>query len=294
MSSHSEISSLPRISIVTPSLNQRAYLEDAIQSVLQQDYPNFEHIIIDGGSTDGTLEILQRYPHLRWISEADRGQSEAINKGFHLARGDWMAWLNADDYYLPGAFTAVSHVMSSAPQADVLYGNCIFVDERGGFQRAKIEHPFDFGVLLYYGCYIPSTGATFFRRSVIEDGHRLSVAYRIVMDFEYFVRLAAARKVFVYVNAPLAAFRWHETNQSLQSRLRRAERLRVQRDWSRSRGPDPMYDGLAQLFRVKRIARKIFSGAYWKERQLRQFQGQDTRWFTSAEGARVCSQLVES
>jgi len=98
----------PSISIVTPSLNQGRYIEQTIQSVLLQNYPNFEHIVIDGGSTDGTVEILKKYPHLKWISEKDSGQSEALNKGLKMATGDIIAWINSDDWYAEGAFNNVA------------------------------------------------------------------------------------------------------------------------------------------------------------------------------------------
>ena len=96
-----------KISVITPSLNCRTYIEDAIKSVLQQDYPDFEHIIADGGSTDGTLDILKKYSHLKWITGPDLGQSDAMNKGFGLSAGDIIVYLNADDYFMPGAFSSV-------------------------------------------------------------------------------------------------------------------------------------------------------------------------------------------
>jgi glycosyltransferase involved in cell wall biosynthesis len=97
----------PKISVITPSLNKFRYLGEAIESVLRQDYPNFEHIVADGGSTDGTIEILKKYPHLKWISERDKGQSDAMNKGFSMSSGEIVTYLNADDYFEPGAFNAV-------------------------------------------------------------------------------------------------------------------------------------------------------------------------------------------
>ncbi len=105
--------SYPKISIVTPSYNSAEFIEDCIQSVLKQNYPNFEHIIIDGGSTDGTVEILKKYPHLKWISEPDEGQSDALNKGFKKAEGDIIGWLNSDDVYLPGTFNKVADILSN-------------------------------------------------------------------------------------------------------------------------------------------------------------------------------------
>ena len=96
----------PLVSVVTPSYNQGRYIEETIQSVLNQDYFRIEHIVVDGGSTDETLSVLKKYPHLKWVSEPDRGQSHAINKGFQIAKGEIAAWLNSDDTYLPGAVTA--------------------------------------------------------------------------------------------------------------------------------------------------------------------------------------------
>jgi glycosyltransferase involved in cell wall biosynthesis len=115
----------PTISIVTPSFNAAAYLEDAILSVSRQGRVAVEHIVTDAVSTDGTLEILRQYPHLRWISEPDRGQSDAINKGFLLAKGELVGWLNADDYYLPGALEAIANAAAAHPEADVIYGDCV-------------------------------------------------------------------------------------------------------------------------------------------------------------------------
>ena len=134
----------PKISIVTPSYNQGRFIEDSIQSVLNQNYPNFEHIIIDNCSTDGTLEILKKYPHLDWISESDRGQSHGLNKGFHRSRGEWILWLNADDYCLPGVFEKVSYTFSDYPEFDVIYGEAIFVDKFGNPIRIKHDHAFDY------------------------------------------------------------------------------------------------------------------------------------------------------
>jgi glycosyltransferase involved in cell wall biosynthesis len=102
---------LPLVSIVTPSLSQGEFIEEAILSVLEQDYPRIEHIVVDGGSTDGTLDVLHRYQHLRWVSEPDGGQADALNKGFGMAHGEIYGWLNSDDLYLPGAISAAVEVM---------------------------------------------------------------------------------------------------------------------------------------------------------------------------------------
>ena len=117
----------PLVSIITPSYNQVRYLEDTIQSVLQQDYPNIEYIIVDGGSTDGSLEVIERYKDKLawWVSEPDQGQADAINKGFRKATGEIIAWLNSDDLYLPGTISSAVEVFQNNPKAGVIYGNAL-------------------------------------------------------------------------------------------------------------------------------------------------------------------------
>ena len=149
-----------KFSIVTPSFNQGRFIRDCIESVRAQTETEWEHIVVDAGSTDETLAVLREYPHLKWTSEPDQGQSDGINKGFLRATGDWVMWLNADDYLLPGALRKVAGAASRWPEADVLYGECLFVDKDKRLLRRKRDHRFDFGVLVFYGCYIPST-ATF-------------------------------------------------------------------------------------------------------------------------------------
>src|SRR5438128_8552250 len=127
---------LPLVSIVTPSYNQGRFIEDTIRSVLAQDYPNLEYIVVDGGSTDHTLDVLRRYEgRLRWVSEPDRGQSEAINKGFRMARGEIVSWLNSDDTYVPGAIgKAVAH-LGARPEVVMVYGEGYLLDEGGRVTR---------------------------------------------------------------------------------------------------------------------------------------------------------------
>ena len=249
----------PKISIVTPSYNQGRFIEDSIQSVLNQNYPNFEHIIIDNQSTDETIEVLKKYdhmPHLKWISEPDEGQTDAINKGFKMASGDIVAWLNADDYYLPSTFQSVAKYYQKKG-FEILYGQCVFVDENKKKLRIKREHSFNYGVLLYYGCYIPST-ATFFNRRILDSGNFLDPSYMVTMDYEYFVRLYTLGYRFDFLSQVLAAFRWHKRNISvIYSEKRREERLRVQHMYgfkitSKYSIQTKLYDLAARFYRIKR------------------------------------------
>jgi glycosyltransferase involved in cell wall biosynthesis len=282
---------LPKISIVTPSLNQGRFIEDAIQSVAKQAYPNFEHIIVDACSTDETLSVLRSYPHLRWVSEPDGGQSDALNKGFRMSTGELVGWLNADEYYLPGAFEAMAKFALANPATDLFYGDTIFVDEQGRLQRAKKGHRFSFWILLYRRCFI-STDAMFFRRRLIEQGFFLDTNYRLVMDFEYFVRLAASGKSFKYLNRLLSSFRWHGSNLSLQAEKGREETLLVQRTWSTIKLPDHGYDALAELGRLYRVALKTLNGNYRTELKILRSRGSETRWFQNDEGRKTCTTLL--
>lgn len=280
-----------KISVVTPSLNQGQYIEDCILSVLHQGYENFEHIIVDGCSRDNTVDVLRRYPHVRWISEPDKCQSDALNKGFRMATGHLVGWLNSDEYYFPGALKTIADLAERNPGADVLYGNGIAVNQDGLLQRSHTSHDFDFGVLLYYGCFV-STVSTFFRRHLFEQGFLIDVDYRVSMDYEYFVRLATRGKVFKHSRSLLGVFRWHGSNLSLQHEQRRNDRLRVWRTWSPHKLPDWGYDTLAQIYRTKRVALKILNGNYRRELGILRLAGSQTLWFREEEGRKTCARLL--
>src|SRR5437016_7897009 len=135
------VNSYPKISVVTPSYNQGSYLEKTILSVLNQEYPNIEYIVIDGGSTDNSLDIIKKYEkHLKyWVSEPDRGQSNAINKGFSHATGDLLTWLSSDDYYMPGALWALATMAMAHREASVFVGAGRIIDERSEEQTSEVQ-----------------------------------------------------------------------------------------------------------------------------------------------------------
>lgn len=205
----------PKISIVTPSFNQGKFIDSAIQSVLQQNYSNFEHIILDNCSTDRTVEILQQYPHLIWQSKPDRGQSDALNQGFRMATGDIIGWLNADDLYLPECFNKIAASFASFPESDIAYGDYRWIDEQGSIIQFRKELDFDFFILKYlHVLYIPST-STFFKRKIFEEENFLDNSLKYSMDYEFFLRLARKKYRFVHIASYLADFRWHEENKSI-------------------------------------------------------------------------------
>lgn len=223
----------PKISIVTPSLDQGRFIEEAIISVLNQGYPNFEHIIIDGGSKDGTLDTLKKYPHLIWISEPDRGQSDALNKGFSMCSGEIIGWLNADDKYLPGCFQTVAAYLTNHPEVDIVYGDYRWVDESGQVIQLRRELDFDLFMLKYlHILYIPST-ATFFRRKIIDGGNFLDVRYHYAMDYDFFLRLALKGYKFAHIEGFLSDFRWHaesKTGSAAHKQLMEQEKALMEHD----------------------------------------------------------------
>ena len=208
----------PRISIVTPSLNQGRYIGATIESILDQDYPDFEHIIMDGGSTDETAEVVSRYPHVRFVQEADLGQTHAINKGLLLATGDIVAYLNSDDVYRPGAFHAVARSFQEAPEAMVTIGRCDYIDENGdptGHLIPRVDSYWD--LLRYWGWerwYCIPQQSTFWRRDLLAEVGLFDVAYHYSMDYEMWLRIAR-RHSFRIMPEVLAGFRLHPESKTL-------------------------------------------------------------------------------
>ncbi len=200
------------ISVVTPSLNQAKFLEKNILSILNQNYESFEHIIVDGGSTDGSIELLKRYKHLRWISEKDNGQSHAINKGFKLIRGDLIGWLNSDDTYMPGTFKKVKQIFLNDDTVDLIFSHCIRIDENDnivGFSEAKDPDKYD---VLLYPNFIPQP-TVFFRKIVLEKTGNLNENYFLSMDIDFWRRIAQRHKI-KFIKDIFACFRFHSESKT--------------------------------------------------------------------------------
>ena len=232
----------PKISIVTPSFNQARYIEQCIRSVLDQDYPNIEHVIFDGGSKDGTLDVLRRYENrgVRWKSEPDKGQSDAINKGFRAATGDIIGWINSDDWYARGAFRVVLDYFRAHPEASFIYGNNLFTDSGGRVIRRVRTVPYKWRWLLFTGLLIPQSGI-FMRRKVLEDCGLLDVGLHSVMDYEWWMRIAAKHTPH-FIDRFLAYFRLHpasKTGSPDDNELWRRERAMTNARYAKLSGTRP-------------------------------------------------------
>lgn len=202
---------LPKISVVTPSYNQAGFLEQTIRSVLLQGYPNLEYIIIDGGSADGSVDVIRKYePWLsHWVSERDRGQSHAINKGFGRATGEILCWLNSDDYYLPNALSAVGAALSKGSGNFAVAGHCLKVYQDGR-PTVKLEGRYENRrrLLQFWKGYQMHQPAIFWRREVFEKVGWLDEELHMIMDFDYWARISAHFE-FANIDRVLVACNYH-------------------------------------------------------------------------------------
>lgn len=198
----------PLVSIITPSYNQAAFLEDTLRSVLAQDYPHIEYIVIDGASTDGSPAIIQRYAEklAYWVSEPDAGQAEAINKGLARAQGEIVAWLNSDDVYRPGAIRQAVAALTEYPQAGMVYADLESMDRAGRVFNTIRYRPFSLLDLLSFG--IIGQPTVFMRRAVLQQAGALDAGYRYLLDHQLWLRMLLQAPA-VYVPQVWAAARHH-------------------------------------------------------------------------------------
>jgi glycosyltransferase involved in cell wall biosynthesis len=206
---------LPKVSIVTPSFNQAPFLEQTLRSVLEQDYPNLEYIVIDGGSSDGSLEIIHKYADrlAYWQSQPDQGQTDAINQGFTRASGEILAWLNSDDLLLPGAVNAAARALQAHPEAAMVYGDALLINAEGKTIGKFPAAQTDYRKLRRGYVHIPQQ-ASFFRADLWQQVAPLDVSFYFAMDYDLWVRLAALAPL-VYVPELWAAFRLHGEAKSI-------------------------------------------------------------------------------
>jgi glycosyltransferase involved in cell wall biosynthesis len=216
------------ISVITPSYNQGRYLAETIESVLCQEGDfHLDYIIVDGGSTDDSVEIIKRYERslnegtwqkkctgisYRWVSEKDKGQTDAIMKGFRMAEGDIFAWLNSDDTYLPGALRKVTKIFAGEPVIAVLYGRTHFTDEKGEVIGKYPTEPFDYRRLAMFNFICQPS--VFFTKRAFEEAGGLDTRLHYVMDYDLWIRLGQ-RVAFRYLPEFLSTYRLHEESKTI-------------------------------------------------------------------------------
>jgi len=244
---------VPRVSIITPSFNQAGFLEQTIQSVFSQNYPNLEYWIMDGGSTDGSVDIIKKYAHrlAGWVSEKDRGQADAINKGFARATGEVIAWINSDDYYLPGAIARAVAELQKHPGCSLVYSDVVSVDGAGQpFNVMTYDH-WGLDELLQFN--ILGQPGVFMRRSVLEQSGTLDLSYTYLLDHHLWLRVAQVAPVH-YVPEQWAAARFHAGAKNVaHAALFGQEALRIAA-W--------IGDQVTFADRYPRLRRRVWAGAY--------------------------------
>jgi glycosyltransferase involved in cell wall biosynthesis len=251
----------PLVSIVTPSFNQARYLEETIRSVLAQDYPSIEYWVIDGGSSDGSREVIERYASrlAGWVSEEDGGQTDAINKGFARARGKYLAWLNSDDIYHPWAVTEAVAYLEAHPSVGLVYGDAHLIDETGRVTGKFAARQTDLARLRRGYVHIPQQSA-FFRADLWHKVGPLDPSFYFAMDYDLWVRLAGQAEVR-YLPHVWASFRLHGAAKTLTADERCwPEMLRVHyRDGGSRSAP------IVFLYHLRRLLSPLIT---WRRRQL--------------------------
>ena len=196
------------VSIVTPSFQQARYLEQTMRSVLEQDYPHIEYLVIDGASKDGSVDIIQKYESqlAYWVSEKDSGQAEAINKGISRATGEIVAWINSDDYYLPGVVSSAVKVFEENPDVVLIYGDMLAVDENGQTTNVMKYGQFSLADLLCF--QIIGQPSVFFRRDALQQAGLLDTTFHFLLDHHLWIRIAQHGKI-LHVPQTWSAARYH-------------------------------------------------------------------------------------
>ncbi len=222
-----------RISVITPCFNSATTIRETIQSVLQQDYPDVEHIVMDGGSTDGTLEIVKEYPHLLWTSGKDEGHYDAMNKGIARATGELIVILNSDDCFRPGALASVAGGFHEYPQWEAAFGDVVYVDGQGQEIYRREEAVYDYNVLRYWRGYICHQ-TLFVRKSVYQRiGLYRCKDFAHGCDYEFILRLGREGCTVGHVGALLVNFRFHLRGRSADKgveRLVEQEHAQIRRE----------------------------------------------------------------
>jgi glycosyltransferase involved in cell wall biosynthesis len=272
------------VSVLTPSYEYGRFIADGIESVIQQQGLRLQHIVQDAGSRDETLEVLQSFgDRVEWASETDLGQSDGLNRALAKAAGNWIAWLNADEYYLPDGLRVLMEE-GERSGADVVYGDCVTVDREGRIIGLRPQHPFSSLILRLYGPFPESVSLIIRRTSLGQDPW--DPCLRTVMDWDLYLGLAAEGASFHYVPYPVGAFRKHEGQASDLGGRRETRHVRERHAiptgrWSHGVG------------KMLHAIGKLASGSYRRQLRATSFKGLDLRWFNERNGVDTFRLLLD-
>ena len=254
------------ISVVTPSYNQAPYIEQTIQSVLSQDYPQIEYLIVDGGSTDETVTIIKKYESRLawWTSEKDDGQTDAINKGFARAKGDILAWINSDDTYEPGAVAAAANYLQNHPEVGMVYADCNYINESGRVIGKFNAAQTDYRRLRRGYTRIPQQ-TMFFRAEFWKQVGPLDPSFYFAMDYDLWTRIAA-RTAIKYVSQTWANFRLHSSGKTiLADELCWPEMMKVH-----YRDGGSFFSAIVAKYYLRKLMSPVWN---WRRRRMLKFIG---------------------
>jgi glycosyltransferase involved in cell wall biosynthesis len=287
---------MPTVSVLTPSFNYAWCIEDALRSVAaarQHVAPGWEveHIVVDDGSRDQSGELLERWDSQIMLERRheNRGQSQTLNQCLSLASGDWIGWLNADDFYLPRSLADVCVAVDE--QVDVMYGEAVLVDESGRFMRLMTEHPFSLRTLRWWGTYL-LVGSVFVRRALLSRlGWREDL--KLLLDWDLWLRAAESGARFRYCKRPLVAVRRHPRQESRQSRAGRlSEKVRVREEHGLPSNPW-LWRAFQRPAAVDHGLRKAWNGGYTRQRHTAALRDASMRWFSDPAGWLAVTSLYE-
>lgn len=278
----------PLLSICTPSYNYARFLTDCMEGVAKQGR-EVQHVIVDDGSSDDSVDVIKSYPsgRISWAEKPNGGLSHTLNACAALSDGEWLGWLNADDYYFPGTFDVVQEAIERNPDADFIFGDSIYVDEAGRLLGLHAQHRINGSVLRWMSTHIAPV-AMFFRKSALPPSV-FDEELLLLMDWDICLGYLQQGSQFVYLPRPLGAFRRHEKQASRPASA--AEHQRVRSRYKMPRTPRAM-SAARTVSKYEHRLQKMATGAYLREARVRRFAEADTRWFASPTSEATVKRIV--